>query len=218
MEIFRDYWFYFVLLGFACIFFIPVKLKLHLFREPNRVLLSIRITLWFIPININFVNPVTPTFWRLSRNKPWREKPPADIQAHQVKWKRIFYRLDKLKKISQQIWAGTMRLLRKIGSRIKITELNLYTEIGLADAAQTALSIGVVWSFFALLYGRLAGLFNMNEAKNNIRVVPNYQSENLVIIDYSCIFAFRLGHIIIIIYQTLRGVGEIFTLVRRISR
>jgi hypothetical protein len=177
-----------------------------------------RLNFWIIPININLVNPVTKTVWNLSQNSPWKKKSPREVRAVEVNWKRLFSRIKLLQRIGFNIWKKANLFFIRINRRISVTELNMYTEIGLTNAAQTALSVGAFWSLLGILYGRMAAIFNMSKTQKKISIVPNYRESGVLLIDYTCIFEFRLGHIIIIMIQVLRNAAEIYTMVRRISR
>lgn len=198
--------------------FIPMRMCLHVCRGHNEVMLNSRVTFWIIPIEINLINPVTKTVWNLSQNSPWKKKSPQEIQGADVNWKRFFSRICLLRSVRFRIWKKANLFFIRINRRISVTELNMYTEIGLTDAAQTALSVGAFWSLLGILYGRMTAIFNMSKTQKKISIVPNYRESGVLLIDYTCIFEFRLGHIIIIMIQVLRNAAEIYTMVRRISR
>jgi energy-coupling factor transporter transmembrane protein EcfT len=217
---FRENWFYIagavVLIGFC---FFPVKLYLRFYRFPGRFIVNSRFVFWFIPLEVNLVNPVTKMFWNLSQNRPWREKAPADLPARRIRWPRVLRRARQAGRIAAKVWRGANRLFIIMGKRITVKELNLYTEIGLANPAHTALSAGLIWSLLGVIYSRMSAFFNMRSTGSNFKVVPNYRGDNLLVVDYSCIFEFRMGHIIIIIiYQVIKNGAEIYTLIRRISK
>jgi hypothetical protein len=211
-------WGFLLLFAGIGIIFLPMKMYLRIYRGSNRIIFNSCLTVWFIPLEINMINPVTKTIWNLSRNSPWKKSPPSDLQASKVNWGRLFKRTAMLRNLFLMILSRVNLILRRISGRIKLRELNLYTEIGLFDAAQTAVTTGIIWSILGYLYGRVASIFNTSRLQKSIAVIPNYQKEGLFLIDYSCIFEFRLGHIIIIMYQVLRNAVEIYTIVRRITR
>lgn len=213
-----SYWPLLLLFFSLLLLFLPAKLQVRLYREPNRVSLKTRFTLWFVPFELNLVNPLTRFFWNLSQNRPWEKPPPADLPGRKIKWQRFFSRMVLASGLTRRIWGSSQHIYQKISSHIKVSELRMHTEIGLWDAAQTAVGVGIFWSLLGFFYTRLASLFTVDYTKNSLNVVPNYSREGLLVIDYSCIFEFRLGHIIIIIYQILREAGEIYTIVRRISK
>lgn len=217
-EAISRYWAVLLVISAIGIFFIPMKMCLHLYRGHNRIIIDSRLTFWIIPIKFSLYNPVTKTIWHLSRNKPWRKKSPAELRAFEVNWRRMFSRVRLLNTVSSRIWEKANSFFQRISKRIRVTQLNMYTEIGLADALQTAVSVGMFWSFLGILYGRMAELFNLSSLEKKIAVVPNYQAGGVLIADYTCIFEFRLGHIIIIMVQVLRNAAKIYTIVRRISK
>lgn len=217
LEGLRQYWVYLLFIVFLGIGLLPVRLSIRLYRAPNEVKVNSRLTFWILPLQINMVNPVTKVFWNLSVNRPWQKEAPPDLPASRVSWRRLFRRSLNVTKIFLPVWQGANRLFLQIGKPIKIRELTMYTEIGLEDAAVTALSVGMAWSLLGAFYSRLGTLFNTRGSQNNIVVVPHFQNEFFLLMDYSCIFEFRLGHIIIIIYHIFHSAGEIYRLVRRVS-
>ena len=217
-EVFKNYWPYLTFFILAGIAFLPARLFISFYREPNKIAVKSYLTLWFIPFRFNMVNPVTKAFWNLSANRPWRMKPPQEIKAGEINWIRFSNRISLFKKVSSQIWKGANRFFKKVGKPVRIRELNLYTEIASEDAAQTALLAGAFWALHGFLYTLLANKFNIQHSRNNWAVIPKFQCTNFLLVDYSCIFQFRLGHIIIVIYQILRSSAEIYSLIRRASK
>jgi len=197
--------------------FLPARLCLFFCRYPDRLIVNSRFVFWFVPLELNLVNPVTKVFWALSRNRPWEGKAPADLPARRIRWQWVLRRIRKAGRIAARAWRGANRAFVKTGKRIALKELNIYTEIGLADPAHTALSAGLVWALWGMAYSRLPAFFDMGSTQSIIKVVPNFSGDNLLVVNCSCIFEFRMGHIIIVIYQLIRQGPEILTLLRRIS-
>jgi len=197
---------------------LPLKLDLRFRREPNHIEVKSRLHLWFLPLEMNLVNPMTSAVHRMSTNSFWFKEPPQDLRAKDVPWRRFFARVGLFKKVFLPIYRLFNSFLQRICRPIKVKRLHLYTEIGLDDAADTAVAVGLIWGFKGFAYSRIASLFNILESENKLAVVPNFQQPGYVKVDYSCIFEFRLGHISIMIYYTLRSIGEIRKLLRRLSR
>lgn len=197
--------------------FLPVKCFVRFFRKSNEILITIKIYVWFIPVKFQVRNPTTRFFWVLSKNRYWQKKTPQDLQAKEISWTRFLIRYYHLQKLFRTIYHATNEIFKKVGQRIKITKLNVHTEFGLQDAAQTAITAGLIWCFLGILYSRLASLFSLEQSENNFVVQPIYQNEKFFILDTSCIFEFRLGHIIIIVYQVFKNAGQVLGMVRRLS-
>ncbi len=198
--------------------FLPVKLAVRLLREPNEIKVTMRVSIGIVSFRINWIDPLTKAVWSLSTNRFWEKKPPADLAMKRVRWKRLFLRLNYLNRIFIPVLRHSERLFKKAAGPIKISRLQLVTEFGLQDAAQTALAAGLAWSLLGVMYNGLQSLFVIKPQPNMIMVIPNFKLENFLRLDYSCIFAFRLGHIIIIIYQLLLRTGEISNMLRRVSQ
>ncbi len=205
--------FFITILGISLL---PVKLLFRLYREPNLMMFQVEIHVWFIPIPIKLINPMTGLFWHLSQNRPWKRKPPEDLRAVNLSWARFFSRIFRLHKISRGVYRGTVQFIKKIARPVKVRKLHLYTEIGLQDAAETAIAVGLVWGFFGNIYSQMAKFFDMTHTQKELTVMPNFARTNLVV-DYSCIFELRMGHIIIVIYQMWKYIRQIWNLLRRVS-
>lgn len=208
---------YFILVALVGTCLMPVRMYIRFYREPNVLTVYSHLLFWIVPLRINLVNPVSKIVWNLSVNRPWRKKPPLDVRGAEVGWLRLFIRMNSIQKISRQIWRSANRFFMSIGKPIRLKELNLYTEIALGDAARTGVAAGAAWAAQGLALARLAQIFNARDSRNRLIVVPDYTSTNFLRVDYSCIFQFRLGHIIIIIYQIFKNAGEIYNLIRRAS-
>lgn len=211
-------WLLIALMFLVALSLFPIKLDVRFYREPNLIILNTKACLWLLPIEINLVNPMTKAIHRMSENSFWYRKTPEDLQAEEVPWRRLIARLRLFSRVGRPIWQLTNTFFHRICKPVKVKRLYLHTEIGLEDAAETALAAGLIWGCKGIVYSRLAALFNTKEAENSLAVVPNYMQPGYVRLDYSCIFEFRLGHIIIMIYYTLHSIGEIRELLRRISR
>ncbi len=196
---------------------LPIKFYLHIYREPNEVKIDVKITLWIIPFKIRLVNPLTKIFWNLSHNKPWQKKAPQDVSFQRIPWRRFIARIVLLRKVFNPIYKSANAVFRKISSYIKLKEFQFYTEFSSSDAARTAISVGLVWWGLTMLYGRIRGIFDTEVANNKINVVPNFQKEEYLLIDSRCIFELRLGHIIIVVYEMLKSIRQIYSLLRRVS-
>lgn len=206
-----------VLVVVACISLLPLKIYLKIQRQPNDLRLTLLIKLWVLPFQLKLNNVVTKIFWNLSQNRPWEKKPPEDLQAAKIVWKRLFSRLALLHEIFRAVFRGAMRTLHKIARPIKITKVYLHTEIGLEDPAQTAIAVGSCWWIWGIIYSQIERYFNMSSTINDLAIIPNYRNQNLLLLDFSCIFELRVGHIMIIMYYLFRNTGNIRKIIRRVS-
>lgn len=197
---------------------LPLKFSIRLYREPNIILVKARMIIWVIPLEVRLSNPLTGLIFRLSQNRFWEKKAPDDLAAREVPWKRFLVRTNKLRKLFWPVWRAANSFFLKLARPIKVKELYLHTEVGLQDAAQTALAVGGLWWMKSIIISRLSYIFNLRtESPNRVSIVPNFQMANFLCLDYYCIFEFRLGHIIIIIYQLMRSARELRSLLRRVS-
>ena len=206
-----------LLIFIVSISLIPLKIKFRFYRNCNYLRLILLLRVWKIPFTFKINNVVTRIFWGLSKNRFWEKQTPADLRAKEIVWEKVFYRLFFLRQIVCAVFQGTMGTLHKISSPIKIKRICLQTEVALKNVAQTAWAVGVFWWIFGFFYSQLGRYFRMAKTANNIAIIPNYQQQNLLVIDFSCILEFTLGHIIIIIYYLCVNAGKIRRLLRRVS-
>lgn len=210
-------WIAMPVVGIAMIF-LPMKMYMRFYRGDNTVILTTEMTFWFIPIKVKMVNPVTMMVWNMSQNKPWRKKPPQNLKTEEINWGRMYKRTILFTKVFMKIWEAANNFFRRFRQAIKMKDLKLYTEVGLDDVAHTAVSVGTVWGFIGSVIGQMSSIFDTKKLNPQIAVVPNYQASSLLVLDYSCIFEFRLGHIIIIMYQVLKSAADITLIIRRIMK
>lgn len=207
--------FFLLLLIAVLVIYMPLSLSLRLTRKQNRIEFSARIKNRLFPGGIEVVNPVTKMIWSLSR-KPFRKrkKPPEDLAAKDVPWGRVMSRVHLVVKLNRYISRGLARAFALRG-RPKLGTLKLHTEVALQDAAETAISTGLLWSLMGLTHAGLATTFDMRDTKGKIEVIPRYEKTNHLDVDYYCIIEFYLSHIIIIVYRIFRNIGEIKEILRR---
>ena len=208
----------FVLLFIVSISFIPLKFYLRFYRKPNDSHVILLIKIWRIPFSFQINNLVTRIFWSLSKNRFWEKQPPPDLQAKQIVWERLFPRLFLFRQIFSTVFQETMSTLHKIAMPIKIKKIRLHTEVALQDAAQTALAVGIFWWTWGIIYSQIDRYFNISKTTNDLAIIPNYRKQQLLIMDFSCILEFPLGHIIIIIYYLFKNAEKIRRLLRRVSQ
>lgn len=205
------------LVFFVVICLLPIKFYLHIYREPNEVRIEMKLTLWIIPLKLKLINPFTKMFWNMSRNKAWQKEAPQELSSRSIHWRRFIARLLLIRKVFKPIYKGINAVIRKFSSYIKIKEFQFYTEFSSSDAAETAVAVGLVWWGLSMLYGRIRSIFDTEVANNNINVVPNFQKEKYLLIDSRCIFELRVGHIIIVVYEMLKSIRQIYSFLRRVS-
>ncbi len=90
---------------------------------------------------------------------------------------------------------------------IKIDNLNLKICIGLEEAAVNALIVGLFSGIISIGEGILfsQGILSKN-SKNEWKIVPLYQNENILKIDFNCIINIKLIHIIYTVYRSSKNI------------
>jgi hypothetical protein len=211
-------WIILLFFFFLGLYLLPVKLYFRMFRLENKIRVNMRVKIAGISFGFTESNPLTKTVWKLAEKSSRRQKPPEDLAARKIPWKRVLRKLHRLRRIIRPALALAWQTFLKISRPVQIRDLQLITELGWRDAAHTALAAGVLWSAMGMLYNGLQSAFSIKQGPNRIAVIPHFDRGDFLSLDYSCIFAFRLGHIIIIIYHVWQRSAKIRSLLRRVNR
>lgn len=211
------HWVVVVLILTLMLVFLPIKFGINLKRADNELFGEVILVLWVIPIHIRINNIITSFFFKLSKDRFWEKKTPDDISMQDVSWQRMGYRLKMIRIIGGNIYKNANSVFYKWSQPIKINRLNIHIELGLNDAFQTAIAVGTGWAILGIVYSVLSHSLDLKNAETQFMLNPNFNMRNNLHIDFSCIFEFRLGHIIIIIYQVMRSAKDIWKLVRRVN-
>ena len=83
--------------------------------------------------------------------------------------------------------------IKIIKENLILNNISWYTEIGMGDAAETAVTVGAVWAIKASVIFLISKSYNLPEVL--INVVPNYNT-NTFETTIDCIFSVKLGYII----------------------
>lgn len=86
------------------------------------------------------------------------------------------------------------KIVKKFMSHISIEKLEWNSSLGLGDAAQTGVAIGVLWSLKGGIVGLLSQYMQL-KSQPVLTVNPHFQ-EILTHTSLTCIFSFRIGHAI----------------------
>jgi hypothetical protein len=87
------------------------------------------------------------------------------------------------------------KILRYLKCRLQIKKLDFSATIGTDNAHQTAVLIGLCWSFAGLILSFIHN--NLNLIEKNINIKPDYMGKKFKV-DLFCILNVRIGHIIIV--------------------
>ncbi|WP_429160161.1 DUF2953 domain-containing protein [Desulfitispora alkaliphila] len=89
-----------------------------------------------------------------------------------------------------------LKILHELGKPFHLKHLLWQSRVGTGDAAETAIATGALLAGKWNLYGILIKFIKKPKEPVKLDVVPNYNSRDLSLY-LDCIFAFRIGHIII---------------------
>lgn len=93
----------------------------------------------------------------------------------------------------------------RIFKYLKINNLNLKIKLGTEDASVTAILIGVISTFIAIVLKN----YMKRKYNNHWEIIPVYQNRNLLKINLNCIFSIKLIDIIYTMY-ILNKKGEVY--------
>jgi hypothetical protein len=130
------------------------------------------------------------------------EGAPVTELKERIKISTLFYYLKKIKEFIDNYWGIVSYLLKAVN----INKLSWVTEFGTGDAAVTGVATGVVWTLKGGILTILSRYLTLKDKKPELQVIPRFQQGGLYL-DLNCIFAIRIGHIII---ATIRFVFKKF--------
>jgi len=113
-----------------------------------------------------------------------------EIEKYIKKYKELYIKFEKL------IIPFTKRLKQKV----IFNEIYWNTELGIDDAANTAIITGILWSVKSTMLVFISNNFNLHS--KYINVVPNYNIKTFKT-SINCIFTVKLGNIINVAAKTL---------------
>ncbi|MDN5326680.1 MAG: hypothetical protein PWP41_1376 [Moorella sp. (in: firmicutes)] len=96
-------------------------------------------------------------------------------------------------------WLGLLRkfscIWQRFYGRVTCRRLRLFLTLGMEEPATTALAYGSAWALLALLYQNLQRRARLDFQQPELLVRPRFNAPGLLV-DFNCIFTFRLGYII----------------------
>jgi len=200
--------------------FIPMQIHIFYQRINNEDKIKMQIKIFFITLDKSFSAPLAKVLSLLARKKYTRENIEESIKAKKLperNWGLILRRLNIWLPRGIQIFSHALNFTSKIFKPIKCKKLNIYTEIGLFDASQTGLAYGSFWAGYSFLVSLLSKWMILKPETPTIKIVPNFNNSKLHL-EYDCIIAFPLGHIIIVFIQTVRFLRVSSYLIKGIKR
>ncbi len=110
-----------------------------------------------------------------------------------------WYKFPKIVKLTPALTMAFFKMVsinKKFLKHVYCKKFYWRTEFGFDDASLTGFTAGMLWAVKSIVYRVLSININMNPDKDRLRVVPNFEQPGLRL-DFDCILAVRLGHIII---------------------
>ncbi|NLI59913.1 MAG: DUF2953 domain-containing protein [Clostridiales bacterium] len=173
-----------IIVAILCFSGIQMEIKIEINNASNYCLLIIRLLWGLVPIRFNFS---LATLGKGAFSLLLRKTSDFDRYASMEEI------LSSIIKHRQKNIKNTRNFINLV-SKTTINEFNFDLQIGLEDAAQTAIVYGLIISVFSSLKGNLIEKFGLQRRKICIR--PYFEGNRFDMF-LDCIINIKLGHIII---------------------
>jgi hypothetical protein len=107
-------------------------------------------------------------------------------------WLNIPLLLRYIKRVKKQFYRG-----------IHCKTINWRIEIGMKDAAQTAIAAGTFWTMYGFALSSLYKQVTVEDRCPSLQVIPQFKKKGFLC-NLQCIFQSRIGHIIFVGFNVLR--------------
>jgi hypothetical protein len=199
---------------------LPTQIHINYRRANNEDKIKIQVKILFITLNKVFSTPLAKILSLMARKKYTPKNFEKSMKADKLpekNWKIIFRRINIWLPRVLQIIFHSLKLTSKILKPIKCKKLNIYTEVGLVDAAKTGMTIGSLWAVYSFLLSQLSKWVVLKPETPKIQIVPDFNNNSKLHLEYDCIIAFPLGHIIIVLIHTIRFVRVSYHLIKGVT-
>jgi len=213
---------YIILFLVICIFIvlIPVQIQIYYRRENDKDKIRMQVKILFFTFSRVWSSPLVKIISLLARRKYNQRNIKESIKADKLpekNWGLIFRRLNIWLPRIVQISSHLIKLASKMLKPIKCKKMKIYSEVGLFDSAQTGIAVGSMWAIYSVMLSQLSKWLTLKPETPQIEIVPDFNASKLFL-EYDCIIVFPLGHIIIVLMQTVRFVRVSYHLIKGIRR
>ncbi|WP_088552634.1 DUF2953 domain-containing protein [Calderihabitans maritimus] len=125
-----------------------------------------------------------------------------------------WFKFPKVMSLSAPSVAFLWRIIqinRYLLGKVNCIRVRWVTEIGFNDPAVTGIAVGFLWGVKSYLYHHFRRVVKVDCVDPVIRVIPHFTGSRLQM-DYHCIFAIRLGYIIIAGFKVIWSFIRLFFL------
>jgi|CZCB01.1.fsa_nt_gi hypothetical protein len=155
--------------------FLPIKVYYDFYSAPDFRKMSILVKIWALPV------------YAKNEAKAHEAISSASFLRQQQRVLPFFYRRHQI-----------IYQLLKLTRWLKVRKLAVYLEFGSENPAKTALAVGASWWLAGMMHSLFVSRYHLADGEYRLEIVPNYERQNYLLMDTSCIFEFALGHIMII--------------------
>lgn len=173
---------------------IECDIKFHRIKDDDNIKVQVKMFFGLIKFNlvISYLDMIVNKRLKVGFNVRGKLKTKKEVAG-----KRNIFDIEEIKRMyhkSRLIIHKYKKSFEYILSKVKLDSLSWETELGLEDAALTAICAGALWS---VKYNILSAISQRyRPRKTYINVVPNY-SNIIFEVDLNCIIRVRIANIII---------------------
>ncbi|MCM3569610.1 DUF2953 domain-containing protein [Neobacillus mesonae] len=117
-----------------------------------------------------------------------------DHKVEQITKNKVMEKMEKARDLLKKVVRMNV-IVRKFFRKIRIKKFEWQTNIGLGDAAHTAIAAGALWTLKGSITGLISRYLNLM-VMPQLTITPHFQAA-VIQTSLSCIFQFRIGHAIL---------------------
>jgi hypothetical protein len=188
--------------------FIPIQIHVTYQKINKMTKVRIEVKVFIIIIRKTISTPFAKFFSLLARPKPNLNNIKESLKSNRFperNWNIILRRISTWLPRMVQILNHALKLTALIFKPIKCKKLSIYTKVGFHDPSHTGMAYGSLWAVYSFFISQLSKWMVLRPETPVIKIVPDFNEPKLHL-EYDCIIAFPLGHIIIVCIQTVRFV------------
>lgn len=192
-----------LLLLFIILIFSSVKLSLLFTHKGDNDYLRLKVSVWKV-ISYTFEVPEI----KLNVAEKKIELKEETKGAGNVKKKRSKITVSSIKQGYRSFHRLVLHVkdfyqtIKRFLKKVNVSEVSWHTQIGLGDAASTAMASGLLWAVKGNGLGVLSHFVNLKGVPK-IQVIPVYQG-TLTQTRLACMISFKIGHAIVVMFQMLK--------------
>ncbi|HHV72686.1 MAG TPA: DUF2953 domain-containing protein [Clostridia bacterium] len=206
MDIFFKNIYFWLVLGLILATQLKIKFSIFFSRQDSGNELAIRIYLFKNFLSLKLELPVIKMLkgfiipdlflkenWELTHPRLPVHKDKNRLSVNKIDWQKVLVTIIKVKNLVRLYRSQIAYLTRST----HCLHFEWHTEYGANDAATTGVRLGIIWFLKGILLAILENKIIFWNKNPLVEVIPNFNQPCLNV-NFCCIFAIKLGHIIIV--------------------